>query len=184
VQRGLDNALDEYLVLLAQGGNADALGLLASRWTPRLLTFATRSTGNAEAAKDAVQETWTNALRAIQRLEDPARFPAWIYAITARKCADVLRARYRTRNVADALAKDVPPEPPAPDADTKLDLAEAMRRLPREQAVAIALLYGEDMSVAEIAAITSVPPGTVKSRLSAARQALRQFMEGENDEQT
>lgn len=184
MQRGLDNALDEYPVLLAQAGNADALGRLAARWTPKLLTFATRRTGNSEAAKDAVQETWTSALRAIRRLEDPARFPAWIYAIAARKCADVLWGRYRSRRAADAMAKDVPPEPPTPDADAKLDLAEAMRRLPREQAIAVALLYGEDMSIAEIAAITGVPPGTVKSRLSAARQALRQFMEGENDEQT
>lgn len=184
MQRGLDNALDEYLVLLAQAGNAEALGRLASRWTPRLLTFATRSTGNTEAAKDAVQETWTSAVDAIHRLDDPARFPAWIFAIAARKCADVLRGRYRSRRVADALARDVPPNPPTPDADTTLDIAEAMRRLPREQAIAIALLYGEDMSITEIAAITGAPPGTVKSRLSAARQALRHFMEGENDEQT
>lgn len=184
MQRGLDNALDEYLVLLAQAGNADALGRLAARWTPRLLTFAARNTGNTEAAKDAVQETWTSALRAIRRLEDPARFPAWIYAIAARKCADVLRGRYRSRRVADALAKDTPSEPPAPDVDAKLDLAEAMRRLPREQAIAIALFYGDDLSVAEIAAITAAPPGTVKSRLSAARQTLRRLMEGENDEQT
>lgn len=72
----------------------------------------------------------------------------------------------------------------AASADMRLDLRQALRRLPREQRVAIALLYGEDMSVAEIAAITGVPAGTVKSRLSAARQALRAFMEGNSDEQT
>jgi RNA polymerase sigma-70 factor (ECF subfamily) len=185
VRRGLENALDEYLVLLAQAGDAEAFARLAARWTPKLLTFASRSTGSVEAAKDAVQDTWTSVVAAIRRLEDPARFPSWIYAIAARKCTDVLRARYRNRRVADAMER-LPGEEEneAASADLRLDLRQALRRLPREQRVAIALLYGEDMSVAEIAAITGVPPGTVKSRLSAARQALRAFMEGNSDEQT
>jgi RNA polymerase sigma-70 factor (ECF subfamily) len=68
------------------------------------------------------------------------------------------------------------------DADAGLDLASALKRLPSEQRVAVALLYGEDMSIAQIAVVTGVPPGTVKSRLSAARHALRAYMEGENDE--
>jgi RNA polymerase sigma-70 factor, ECF subfamily len=45
--------------------------------------------------------------------------------------------------------------------------------LPSEQHTAVSLYFGEDMSVAEIARITGVPPGTVKSRLFAARKALR-----------
>lgn len=73
-------------------------------------------------------------------------------------------------------------EPRASDADAHLDLAGALGRLPREQRVAIALLYGEGMSVAEIAAVTGVPVGTVKSRLSATRHALRAYIEGKNDE--
>lgn len=68
------------------------------------------------------------------------------------------------------------------NVDARLDLAAALKRLSPEQRIAIALLYGEDMSVAEIAAVTGVPIGTVKSRLSAARQALRTFMEGDDNE--
>lgn len=183
VRRALEHALDEYLVLLAQAGNREAFGRLAARWSPRLLVFAARSTGNGDAAKDAVQETWESALRALGRLKDPARFPAWIYAIAARKCTDALRARYRGRRLTAAAEERSALEAQgASDADARLDLAAALKRLPVEQRVAVALLYGEDMSVAEIAAITGVPSGTVKSRLSAARQALRDYMEGEDDE--
>jgi RNA polymerase sigma-70 factor (ECF subfamily) len=183
VQRGLEHALDEYLVLLAQAGNREAFGRLAARWTPRLLVFAARSTGNVETAKDAVQETWESAVRAVGRLEDPARFPAWIYSIAARKCTDALRAKYRRQRVAAAVGQRATlNEPSAVDADAGLDLASALKRLPSEQRVAVALLYGEDMSIAQIAVVTGVPPGTVKSRLSAARHALRAYMEGENDE--
>lgn len=183
MQRGLEHALDEYLVLLAQAGHAEAVGRLAVRWTPRLLAFATRSTGSAEAANDAVQETWASAIGAIRRLDDPARFPAWIYAIAARKCTDALRAKYRGRRIESAIENDaISVEPAAPDPDARIDLAAALRRLPVEQSVAVALLYGQDMSIAEIAAVTGVPPGTVKSRLSAARVALRVFLEGDKDE--
>jgi RNA polymerase sigma-70 factor, ECF subfamily len=183
VQRGLEHAVDEYLVLLAQAGNREAFGRLTARWTPKLLAFAARSTGNVESAKDAVQETWESALRALGRLEDPARFPAWLYAIAARKCTDALRAKYRSKRVANAVEHSaVLEEPRAPDADARLDLAAALQRLPSEQRVAVSLLYGEDMSVAEIAAVTGVPVGTVKSRLSSARHALREYIEGENDE--
>lgn len=184
-QRGLQHILDEYLVLLAKAGNQDAFGRLAGRWTPRLLAFAARSTSNADAAKDVVQETWESALRGISRLDDPARFPAWIYSIAARKCTNQLRAKYRGQRLTTAMEQDVVNEVPAPSAlEERLDLATALKQLPREQRVAVALLYGEDMSVADIAVITGVPPGTVKSRLSAARLALRMHMEGESDEQS
>lgn len=183
MQRGLQHVLDEYLVLRAQAGDREAFGRLAERWTPKLLAFAARSTGHPEAAKDAVQETWASAVRALGRLEDPARFPAWIYAIAARKCTDALRVKYRGGRVVSALENDAALDAPLPvDGDAHLDLLAALQRLPPEQRVAVALLYGEDMSVAEIAAITGVPAGTVKSRLSAARHALRTFMEGETDE--
>lgn len=170
MRRGLQNALDEYLILLAQAGNREAIDRLAARWTPRLLAFAARSTNNTEAAKDVVQETWESALRGMGQLEDPARFPAWIYTIAARKCTDVLRTKYRGQRFTTAMEQHVATEAPTPsDGDAHLDLAAA-------------LFYGEDMSVSEIAVITGVPPGTVKSRLSAARHALRKHLEGEHDE--
>ena len=59
-------------------------------------------------------------------------------------------------------------------AAARLDLTQAMARLPREQRIAVSLYFGEEMSVAEIAAITGAPEGTVKSRLFAARKALRE----------
>lgn len=183
MERGPGQAFDEYLVLLAQAGHRDAFGRLAKRWTPRLLAFAARNTGNAEAARDVVQETWEGVVRGLSRLDDPARFPPWVFAILARKCADALRARYRGKRLtSDAEDLATLSAPASVDADSSLDLAAALKRLPLEQRTAIALLYGEDMSVAEIAAITGVPIGTVKSRLSAARHALRGHMEGEDNE--
>ncbi|HYD86614.1 MAG TPA: sigma-70 family RNA polymerase sigma factor [Vitreimonas sp.] len=178
--RGLDQALDEYLVLLAQAGEREAFERLAARWSPRLLAFAARSLGDPETARDAMQETWMSAWRTIDRLDDPAKLRPWLYAIAARKCTDALRQSYRRRRIADALPAPHEPPPPADASDARLDLAAALKRLPPEQRIAVGLFFGEDMSVAEIAAATGVPAGTVKSRLFAARKALRaSFGEGQ-----
>jgi RNA polymerase sigma-70 factor (ECF subfamily) len=128
----LVHALDEYLVLLAQAGNREAFGRLAARWSPRLLAFTARSTGHAEAAKDAVQETWERALRSLRRLEGPARFLAWIYAIARRKCADAVRAKYRGQRIASAAADHAGLEVrPASDADAHLDQQYRRQWTPR-----------------------------------------------------
>lgn len=182
MQRGLDQALDDYLVLLAQGGSRDAFDRLAARWTPKLLAFAARVLGTTEAARDVVQDTWESVARGLRRLDDPARFRAWLYAIAQRKCIDAMRHAYRGKRIAEAAQAeqaiaDAPFDADA-QADGRLDLLAALKRLPPEQRVAVSLFFGEDMSVAEIAAATGVAAGTVKSRLFAARQALRAHLQG------
>jgi len=175
VRRGLDQALDDYLVLLAQAGSREAFARLAARWTPKLLAFAGRSLGSTEAAKDVVQDTWESAARGLNRLDDPTRLRAWLYAIAARKCADALRGKYRGKRLAEkAQAMADEPADAQGDNNDRLDVAAALKRLPAEQRVAVSLYFGEEMSVAEIAAISGVPEGTVKSRLFAARKALRE----------
>lgn len=174
MRRGLDQALDDYLVLLAQGGSRDAFGRLAERWTPKLMAFAARAVGTMEA-RDVVQDTWESAARGLLRIDDPARFGAWIYGIAARKCADAIRGKYRRQNVAaTAQAMVLGPADEESGNNDRLDLGAAMKRLPPEQRIAVSLYFGEGMSVAEIAAITNAPEGTVKSRLFAARKALRE----------
>lgn len=174
MRRGLEQALDDYLVLLAQGGSREAFARLAARWTPKLLAFAARALGATEAAKDVVQDTWESAVRGLSRLDDPARFRAWIYAIAARKCADALRGKYRTARIAESAQAMIPEAANAEgENNDRLDVAAAMKRLPPEQRIAVSLFFGEELNVAEIAAITGAPEGTVKSRLFAARKALR-----------
>lgn len=181
MRRGLDHALDDYLVLLAQGGSQEAFARLAARWTPKLLVFAARSLGGTEAAQDVVQNTWEAVVRGLSRLDDPARFRAWLFAIAARKCADALRGKYRGARIADgAAAMMTEATSPESESNARLDIAAALKRLPQEQRIVVSLFFGEEMNVAEIAAITGAPEGTVKSRLFAARKTLRRsFGEGQ-----
>lgn len=173
-----DRILDQYLVTLAQAGSRDAIERLARRWTPRLLRFATRTVGRSELARDIVQETWLGVIRGLKALVDPSSFPAWIYGIAHRKCIDAIRVKQRWRKLTDQVQREVGV---AVDSATSvtgetLDLATAIGRLNDEQRSVVALFYGEDLSVVEIAEILSVPAGTVKSRLFHARETLKKLL--------
>lgn len=178
--RGPEQVLDEYLVVLSQAGSREALRQLVERWSPRLVRYAARTLGSPEGVDDVVQETWSAALRGLPRLGDPARFPAWIYALATRRCADAIRARRRSRRLADGLQAERAVNGQAMAGEgLGLDLAAALRRLPPGQRMAVSLHYGEDLAVEEVAAVLGVPPGTVKSRLHAARAALKLLLEGD-----
>jgi DNA-directed RNA polymerase specialized sigma24 family protein len=161
MQRDRERILDEYLVMSSQAGSKPAFEELARRWTPRLVRYAARALGSrrvsAESVRDVVQETWLGAIRGLRRLDDPARFPAWIYSIATRKCADWVRAAVRRRRFDASL--------------------ERIAGLPDGERSVVYLYYGGDLGVTEVAAVLGVPAGTVKSRLHHARQALRRSLE-------
>jgi len=143
-----------------------------------LLRFATRTVGRSELARDIVQETWLGVIRGLKALVDPSSFPAWIYGIAHRKCIDAIRVKQRWRKLTDQVQREVGV---AVDSATSvtgetLDLATAIGRLNDEQRSVVALFYGEDLSVVEIAEILSVPAGTVKSRLFHARETLKKLL--------
>jgi len=178
VEQTPGRALDEYLVSLSQAGSTDALDGLARRWTPRLLRYATRVLGGSgdspEAARDVVQETWIGAIRGLRGLRDPAQFPAWIYGIATRKCADVIRANTRRRRLdARVEADDMGRQMTSVTSEEQIDLATAIRGLPPIHRAAVHLFYREELSVEEIASVLGIPAGTVKSRLHHARETLK-----------
>jgi RNA polymerase sigma factor (sigma-70 family) len=175
-----DRALDGYLIVLIQAGSREAFDRLVRRWTPKLVRYATRVQGRPELALDIVQETWVAAIRGIKSLDDPSRFPAWIYSIAHRKCIDGIRLNQRQRRLTESMghAADVESagDQRRQDPGDQSDLATAISRLGQEQREVVHLFYGEDMSIDEVASVLSVPPGTVKSRLYHARESLKNYL--------
>ena len=174
--------LDELLVLQCQDGDDNALETLIERWQPRLSRLAWRLTGEREAARDIVQDTWLAIVRGLRRLDDPARFRTWAYRIVSNKCADWTRRRVVQRNAAqDMQAKAVRALDSRSNDDDSADdvvqMRDALARLPDDQRAILALHYLEGMGVAQMARALDVPQGTVKSRLHHARNSLRQTLE-------
>lgn len=182
--RRKEHILSELLVLRVQGGNAEAFRELVELWHKRLVGYAlTLLPGDDDAAQDAVQEAWVAAMGGIKRLEDPARFPGWIYRIVSNKCADDIRKRQRRRSADEQLAEEAPVAAPAPDPGAAEDgedelalLRTAMEAMPEDRRRILRLHYLDGLSTNDIAEVLGIPRGTVKSRLYHAREELRKIM--------
>ncbi len=172
---------DELLVTLARSGDRRAAERLARRWTPRLLRSARRMLGDAELARDAVQDAWAGICRGWRGLNDPAAFPAWAFGILHNKCRDQIR-RNQTLRAREAELEAAPEPAIAARGEDAAAIAQAISRLSYDHRTAATLFFGEGLSLAEIACATGVPEGTVKSRLFHARLKLRADLKGESDE--
>lgn len=155
-----ERALDGFLVASARGGDRKAFELLAERWDPRLQAHAFWLLGDADQARDAVQDAWAEIVRGLGSLREEAAFVAWAYRIVSRRCARVIRKAQRGR----ALERELAPEPSqALTGATDFErLRAAIRALPPEQRAAVALFYYDDLSVADISIALDVPAGTVR----------------------
>ncbi len=176
--------LEDYLVTSARLGDRKAMAELVVLRGPRLFAHAIRLLGDAEDARDVVQETWIEIFRGLRKLNDVRAFPAWATRITTRRCSRIVRSKQSQRQLKNAIANDVDGfvgESGTEQAQA-MQVRRAISRLPPEQAAAIALFYLEDMSVAEVSVALDVPVGTVKTRLMHAREKLKQSLEGEKDE--
>ncbi|QEH31996.1 ECF RNA polymerase sigma factor SigE [Aquisphaera giovannonii] len=190
MSRGPEEILEEWLVIEARSGRPAALQALARRWHPRLVAHAYRRTGQPEAAAEVVQEAWIAIIRGLRGLEDPARFRVWAHRIVDRKAFDWIRQRRRGRELVSRLADDPSLHGPGcdPGAEARrresegreesIDrLRSALRRLPDDSRILLALFYVDGLSVVEIAEALSLREGTVKSRLFHARNRLRETLE-------
>ncbi|MGI9422734.1 MAG: RNA polymerase sigma factor [Hyphomicrobiaceae bacterium] len=175
--------IDEYLVAYARLGDWAAQEQLVRRYQKRFLRHAYRLLGDAEQARDAVQDGWLDILRGLPRLKDEGVFAAWAFRIITCKCAKQIAGLQKTRKTLKTVSAEQSRDAQGSDdieraADSK-PVHEALAKLPVEQRTAVALFYLEDMSVAEVAVALDIPVGTVKSRLMNARKKLREALEGE-----
>lgn len=184
MSRDSERIFDEYLVAAASTGDRAALARLVDRWHPRLLRHAWRVIGDAERAKDMAQEAWIEILRGLARLDDAAAFPAWAFRIVTRRCQRAFQRKAQERLVPEESGQEGDlqvPEHASGEFAAELDIVmQAVGTLPGPQRASLALFYLEELSVAEIAIATDVPPGTVKTRLMHARRKVRALLEGKN----
>ena len=172
--RPSDAGHDEWLVLRCQIGERDAFDALVARWHPLLWRYAARLTNDPDAAADAAQEVWLRVLRGLPKLREAAKFRAWLFGIARRVLMDRLRARYGAPEFEEVDLGEIPAATAADhETDDLVLLQSGIDRLPVLERDVLVLFYLDDLSLAEIAEIASIPIGTVKSRLFRARQHLR-----------
>ena len=161
---------DEYaLVIRARDGDLEALALLVERLRLWLFAVAYAELGHYQDAQDVVASTLVRASLHIGDLRDPARLRVWMRSIVQNEARRLLRKRVP---IQDGLHERREEPPPEEASLLRIDVEQALRRLPRDQSHAIALFYLGGISIQEIARRTGRPEGTVKSWLHYGRRQL------------
>jgi len=174
VSRAMHRADDATLTARARSGDRRAFTALLRRHDATMRRLAYRMLADAAAMDDALQEAYVKAYTALPGYRDDARFGTWLYRITYNACVDELRRRRRR-----PVPADRPLDEPSPAAgpERTVAAADAVRRslaaLPADQRATVVLVDGEGFDHGTAAQILGVAPGTVASRLSRARTALR-----------
>lgn len=170
-------------------GDGDAFEQVAREQAPRLFRLALRLTGRRDEAEDLVQETLLRALPALKRFEGRARLSTYLTRALTNLWKNRLRSRKRSRLVdwfrgrrpeedEDDNAPLAVDERPSPlerlEAKDRARLVrDAVSLLEPNRRLTLLLREVEEMSYEEIATMTGVPVGTVRSRLARAREDLR-----------
>jgi RNA polymerase sigma-70 factor, ECF subfamily len=165
---------DGPLVTRAQKGDRWAFEQLVERHQHRLFTLAARLLGSPDDAGDAVQEAFIRAWLALPSFRHGARFSTWLYRICVNAAHD---QRAKTRRVAPSDEVEVTdPQDAFARQELAGDLQLALNDLDEEYRVAVVLYDVLGCSYAEIAELTGVAEGTVKSRIFRGRSRLAEML--------
>ena len=165
----------DRLVEAAQQGDTGAMTALVRDLAP----YVGRICGAIalDDGDDALQETMIVVLKNLRSLREPAALHGWVRRIAVRESIRVARARQRHAPLGAVTDAGTTPAP-VPDIDTAVDVAAVLRDLPPEHRAVLVLRDLDGLSEADTAALLEVPPGTVKSRLSRARDGFRRRWAG------
>lgn len=158
---------------LAARGDRDAFGELVRRRQSWLRSFLRRCSGNESLADDLSQQVFLQAWRKIRQIREPEKFAAWLKRIALNEWIDHQRKRDPDWNT----EYDVETQQARQDATTVgMDLDNALAELPADVRLCIILSYHERMSHGEIAALTKMQLGTVKSHIRRGSKRLQALL--------
>lgn len=173
--------LEKDLLAKARGGNLFAFEEIVRRYQRRVYGVALRVVRRHDVADDVAQETFLRAHQALQSFDLERPFGPWICRIAANLAVNHVRSpRAREEGLPEGHA-ETPAAAQSPlegvlDQEARAVLDRALATLPSEQRAVFVLRVYEEQSYKEIAEALGLSPGTVMSRLSRAREKLREAL--------
>lgn len=176
---------DSALIESALRGDRAAFGGLVHRYQDRLHAAMLQVTGSAEEAEDVVQDAFVRAFLKLDTFQNHSQFFTWLYRIAFNSALSRMRRRRGTMSL-DQAREAVGDEPvdrvDPPDARILRDervtsVRVALQRLSDDHRTILVLREMEDHAYEQIAEILQISVGTVRSRLSRARNQLRIALE-------
>jgi len=190
---------DAALVAALKAGSEEAFGVLIAQYSQPLYSLIARSLQDPADAADITQEVFIKVFRSIGTFNGDASLRTWLYRIALRESSN--QRRWWSRHKRQEITIDAPvnsgeaddfdesvslsgllmdgagsPYDHAAQAEVKFRVEEALRQLPEAFRTVVILREMEGFCYEEIAEILNVPAGTVKSRLTRGRSALKQIL--------
>ena len=178
---GVDPAVEELQQRFASGDET-ALAEAYGRWARLVRTIALRSLGgDDDAADDITQAVFVSAWRSRHTYRpDQGSLSGWLIAITRRRIADLHAANARQRRLVDQAARFTETNPVDSPVDAVTDrvlIADEIANLGQPQRRIMELAFYQDLTHNQIASLTGVPLGTVKSHIRRSLGKLRHRLE-------
>jgi len=170
---------ESALIVELKQGNPEAVNQVVDRYGKPLFAFIMRMVDDQAVAEDIFQDTWVRVVRNIGSFRGDAKFSTWLFQIALNLCRNLMRRKARRSFVGLEAASNLAEDPEVDGM--KILQAQKVRRLiaslPTKMREVIVLRYYHDKTDVEIAEVTGLPPGTVKSRLHRATGLLRSKIE-------
>ena len=178
---------EKDLIRKAKQGDMHAFEELILKHEKIVYNLALRMMNHSEDAKDISQEVFLKAYRSLSIFDERSAFSTWIYRITHNTCIDEMRKRKGKQNYSleeeleneeGSMQRQIADEGDTPEEsllreEQKSEILQALDSLSEEHKAAIVLRDVKGFSYEEIAEILEVSLGTVKSRISRARNQLK-----------
>ena len=181
---------ESELILKAQNGDVTSFERLIESYQQGVFNLAFRMVNNHEDAADIAQEAFIKAYLNILKFKGTSKFSTWIYRITTNACLDEIKKRKKTKAFSiseniETEAGEIPREIEDTSANIEDNLErkernrvinDAIAQLPENHRAVIILRDINNLSYEGIAAALKCSEGTVKSRISRARNALHEIL--------
>lgn len=176
---------EQELILRVQEGDETAFESLIRLYEKKVYTLCRRMCANEEDAQEAAQDTFLAVWRSAGSFRQEASFSTWLYRLATNACIDLLRRNKRSggsmslddgENAIDLIDPQPLPQQELERQETQRLIEEGLRALPEDYRSILLLREVQGLSYAEIAEVTCMELGTVKSRISRGRGLLRNYL--------
>ncbi len=182
--------IDLKIIAKCQSGDIDAFAYIVDYYKEPIIGFIGRFLGNWSQAEDIAQEIFLRLYSKISKydINEKAKFSTWLFTLAKNACIDILRKNKHDFVPLDSISEK---ELSCQSETIKQNIyqeqignyiSKAVESLPIDQRMAFILKEYQDLSCEEVATICNCNAGTIKSRLSRAKEKLRKKLEGVFDE--
>jgi RNA polymerase sigma-70 factor, ECF subfamily len=173
---------DRHLIDLFNRDPKPAFKSIVEKYQDRIFNLCVYMLRDREDARDAAQDVFLKAFRSLGEFKQEASLYTWLYRICVNTCLDY-KKKSRPESLEDeSFVEDMPSTSPSPEQQYQSKeigqaIQKALQKLPTDLRATIVLKEIEELSYEEIAKTLGISMGTVKSRISRAREELRRLLQ-------